>query len=102
MKQIRHLSGCIFLACLIIQHASFAQDPLPSWNDTGTKKAIVEFVHAVTTAGSRDFVPVSDRIATFDFDGTLCTEEPLGLETYFMIAGVKKRVLDAPEKKITP
>ena len=48
-----------------------AADPLPSWNAGPAKKAIVEFVTKVTTAGSPDFVPVPERIATFDNDGTL-------------------------------
>jgi hypothetical protein len=53
---------------------AFAQssDPLPSWNDRSAKQAIVEFVKAVTTEGSADFVQPDDRIATFDQDGTRC------------------------------
>lgn len=51
-----------------------ADDPLPSWNDTGPKKAVVAFVDRVTTPGSSEFVPVPDRIATFDNDGTLWAE----------------------------
>ena len=47
-----------------------AADPLPSWNDTAPKKAIVAFVEKVTKEGSPDFVPVPERIATFDNDGT--------------------------------
>jgi hypothetical protein len=52
-------------------------DPLPSWNDGKVKQAIIEFVSRVTTANSPDFVPVADRIATFDNDGTLWAEQPL-------------------------
>ena len=44
----------------------FAQDPLPSWNDTALKKAIVSFVEKVTKEGPPDFVPVPERMATFD------------------------------------
>lgn len=43
-----------------------AEDPLPSWNDTAAKKAILKFVELATTPGSPDFVPVAERIATFD------------------------------------
>ena len=53
-----------------------AADPLPSWNDMGTKKAIIDFVTAVTTKGSPNFVPPQDWIATFDNDGTLWNENP--------------------------
>jgi hypothetical protein len=48
---------------------------LPSWNDGPPRKAICDFVTRVTEAGGRDFVPVEDRIATFDNDGTLWPEQ---------------------------
>ena len=51
--------------------AAAAGDPLPSWKDRAAKRSIVAFVHNVTRAGSPDFVPASERIATFDNDGTL-------------------------------
>jgi hypothetical protein len=53
------------------QAAAGAKDLLPSWNDGPTKKAIGDFVARVTKEGSPDFVPVPERIATFDNDGTL-------------------------------
>jgi len=56
---------------------AFAADPLPSWNDTAPKKAIVTFVERVTKEGSPDFVPPAERIATFDQDGTLWAEQPM-------------------------
>jgi hypothetical protein len=56
-------------------------DPLPSWNDTGPKKAIFSFVERVTKQGSPDFVPEGDRIVTFDNDGTLWAEQPM----YFQV-----------------
>src|SRR5436189_6231625 len=59
-----------------------ATDPLPSWNDTATKKAIVTFVERVTKQGSPDLVPEAARIATFDNDGTLWAEQPI----YFQLA----------------
>ena len=46
-------------------------DPLPSWNDGPVKQQIVSFVDRVTDPKSPDFVPESERIATFDNDGTL-------------------------------
>jgi hypothetical protein len=46
-----------------------AQDPLPSWNDGKAKRSITAFVAKVTKEGSPDFVPVAERIATFDNDG---------------------------------
>ena len=51
--------------------------PLPSWNDGPAKQAILKFVHATTDAGSPEFVPPEERIATFDQDGTLWVEYPI-------------------------
>ena len=51
--------------------------PLASWTDGAAKQSIIDFVKAVTTEGSRDFVPLSDRIAVFDNDGTLWCEQPV-------------------------
>jgi phosphoserine phosphatase len=53
-----------------------ASDPLPSWNDGPVKSKIEEFVFSVSNPDSRDFVPAADRIATFDNDGTLMSEQP--------------------------
>ena len=53
-----------------------AGDVLPSWNDTKAKQSIVEFVQKVTKEDSPDFLPASDRIAVFDNDGTLWSEQP--------------------------
>jgi len=55
---------------------TFASDPLPSWNEGPAKQSIIAFVEKVTKPGSPDFVPVPERIATFDNDGTLWCEEP--------------------------
>ena len=62
-----------------------AQDPLPSWNNGASKQAIVAFVERVTKDGSPDFVPVPQRIATFDNDGTLWSEQPLYFQLFFLI-----------------
>jgi phosphoglycolate phosphatase-like HAD superfamily hydrolase len=67
-----------------------ATDPLPSWNDTPTKKAIIDFVTAVTTEGSSKFVPAAERIATFDNDGTLWCEQPLYFEFVYSIAATRE------------
>src|SRR5512145_2661144 len=58
-------------------HRAARADPLASWRDGRTKAAIVEFVTRVTTPGGAEFVPASERIATFDNDGTLWPERPL-------------------------
>jgi hypothetical protein len=78
-----------------------ADDPLPSWNDTDTKKAIVAFVDRVTTPGSPDFVPESDRIATFDNDGTLWAEQPMYFQVLFALERVKALAPEHPEWRET-
>ena len=60
-------------------------EELPSWRETAAKKSIVEFVAAVTDRDSPDFVPEPDRIAVFDNDGTLWTEQPLYAQLAFAI-----------------
>ena len=66
-----------------------AQDPLPSWKDTASKKAIVDFVERVTKEGSADFVRPEERIATFDNDRTLWAEQPIYFQVLFMRDRVK-------------
>jgi len=76
-----------------------AQDPLPSWNDTGPKRAIIAFVTKVTKPGTPDFVPVSHRIATFDNDGTLWAEPPIYFQFEFAIDRIKLLSAAHPEWK---
>ena len=81
---------------------SLAQaDPLPSWNDGPVKRAILDFVPRVTTAGGADFVPVPERIATFDNDGTLWTEQPNYFQIIFAMDRVKAKAAQHPEWRTT-
>jgi phosphoglycolate phosphatase-like HAD superfamily hydrolase len=74
-------------------------DPLPSWNDTGSKKAIITFVERVTRQGSQEFVPPAERIATFDNDGTLWAEQPIYFQLAFALDRVKVLAPLHPEWK---
>jgi phosphoserine phosphatase len=74
-------------------------DPLPSWNDTATKKAVVTFVERVTKQDSPDLVPPAERIATFDNDGTLWAEQPIYFQLAFAIDRVKALAPLHPEWK---
>jgi phosphoglycolate phosphatase-like HAD superfamily hydrolase len=74
-------------------------DPLPSWNDTATKKAITAFVAKVTKEGSPDFVPVAERVAVFDNDGTLWCEQPVYVQLAFALDRVKALADKHPEWK---
>src|ERR1700754_2459935 len=72
-------------------------DPLPSWNDGATKKSITDFVARVTTQGGKEFVPVAERIATFDNDGTLWCEHPMYFQVAFAMDRVKALAPKHPE-----
>lgn len=76
-------------------NAAITSDPLPSWNDAALKTAIVDYVNKVTKEGSPDFIPVENRIATFDNDGTLWAEKPL-VQELFAFYRVKKMVEASP------
>jgi len=58
---------------------------LPSWNETPTRQAIVDFVERVTEEDGEDYVPVPDRVAVFDNDGTLWCEKPMPIELGFIL-----------------
>lgn len=76
-----------------------AQDPLPSWNVGKAKSSIVDFVNRVTTPDGPDFVPVEERIATFDNDGCLWSEKPYYFQLAFAIDRVKALAPKHPEWK---
>jgi len=76
-----------------------AADPLPSWNEGPVKKAITEFVEAVTDSGSDDFVEPSARIATFDNDGCLWVEQPMYTQLVFTKDRVEELAPQHPEWK---
>lgn len=93
------LAASAVLVAALIDTPARAADPLPSWNDTPTKKAIVAFVVKVTKEGSQDFVPVPERIATFDNDGTLWCEQPMYVQLIFALDRVKELAPKHPEWK---
>ena len=72
---------------------------LPSWNDGATKQSILDFVAAVTREGSPDFIPPTQRIATFDNDGTLWVEHPMYTQLVFALDRVKALAPQHPEWK---
>src|SRR6266540_6997352 len=69
--------------------AQAQRDPLPSWNEGATKASILDFIGRVTTQGGPFFVPVDQRIATFDNDGTLWVEQPMYVQLAFALDRVK-------------
>jgi len=98
----KNLRRILLLATAWITFLSSVQartDPLPSWNDGANKRAIIEFVNKVTKAGGPYFVPTAQRIATFDNDGTLWSEQPIYFQFAFALDRVKALAPQHPEWK---
>jgi phosphoserine phosphatase len=91
----------LVLSTISLAGAHAQADPLPSWNDTSTKRSIIAFVDAVTKAGAPSFVAAEDRIATFDNDGTLWSEQPMYTELAFTMQRVMELAPKHPEWKTT-
>jgi phosphoglycolate phosphatase-like HAD superfamily hydrolase len=91
------LAGCFGI--LVSLAALAADDPLPSWNEGATKRAIVDFVACATNKDCPDFIPPEERIATFDNDGTLWSEQPAYFQLVFAIDRVKALAHKHPEWK---
>ena len=89
MRKIGRFSACVLAGLLWAAMAS--AEPLASWNEGPAKQSIIDFVKAVTTEGSPDFVPEAERIATFDNDGCLWSEQPAYFQLFFAIDRVKAR-----------
>jgi phosphoserine phosphatase len=89
----------VALLALFASVGVHAADPLPSWNDTVPKRAIVAFVEKVTKEGAADFVSVAERIATFDNDGTLWSEQPMYFQAFFVFDQIKRMAPQHPEWK---
>lgn len=98
-RPIGPVLAATLLVFSVLTHAQSA--PLPSWNDTAQKQAIVEFVERVTTPGSPDYVPPAERIATFDNDGTLWAEQPLYFQFLYVFDRIEQLAPQYPEWKET-
>ena len=94
---LKNLVGSI--PVLLLTSSVLAADPLPSWNDTSPKQAIIAFVEKVTKAGTPDFVPVPERIAVFDNDGCLWAEQPMYFQLFFALDRIKALAPQHPEWK---
>ncbi|QLE02700.1 haloacid dehalogenase-like hydrolase [Galbibacter sp. BG1] len=75
------------------------EDPLPSWNEGSSKEAIMAYVKDISDENSSNFIPVTDRIATFDNDGTLWSEQPIYFQFFFALDRIKKMAENHPEWK---
>ena len=86
-----------FTTCIHAQNI----DALPSWNKSPSKQAIIQFVNNVTTENSPHHVPPAERIAVFDNDGTLWSEQPMYFQLAFALDRVKALAPKHPEWKHT-
>ncbi len=99
MKTKSSLAAALVCALVFTVTLARAADPLPSWYDGPAKQSIINFVTKVTTPGSPDFVPVPERIAVYDNDGTLWSEQPVPVQFYFVADRVKALAPQHPEWK---
>ena len=98
----RRFFGWISVLCVyavLSAFSAYAQDPLPSWKEGDTKQQILSFVKRVTTSSSSHFVSPGERIATFDNDGTLWSEQPAYFQLLFAMDRVKTLSTQHPEWK---
>jgi phosphoglycolate phosphatase-like HAD superfamily hydrolase len=96
----RNADTCFIIgvtAILLALAPSAAADPLASWNDTDTRRAIESFIEQVTTEGSPGYVPPAERIAVFDNDGTLWAEQPIYFQAVFTFDRIRAMAPDHPE-----
>lgn len=96
----RVLAAAVFAVGLLLVCARLvgaAGDPLPSWNEGSVKSAVTDFVARVSTPGGKDFVPVPERIAAFDNDGTLWAEHPVYFQFIFLEERIKALAPEHPE-----
>jgi phosphoserine phosphatase len=93
------LASLVLLSTMLVSPALAQTDPLPSWNDGEVKQAIVKFVQSVTDRSSAQYVAPEARIATFDNDGTLWSEQPMYFQGIFAFDRVKALAPKHPEWK---
>ncbi len=97
MRRRTLLVGLTATAVIAAQPAPAQADLLPSWNDGPVKRSILDFIARTTTTGNRDWVPVPERIACFDNDGTLWTEQPVYFQVAFALDRIEALAAQHPE-----
>jgi len=101
--QLQRSSGSVRPAAVLAIAITFAmplpgpQDPLPSWNEGPARQSILTFVAAATTPGTADYIPPGERIAVFDNDGTLWTEQPAYVQSVFIRDRLRVLARERPE-----
>jgi phosphoserine phosphatase len=95
MKKV--IAGLLFFVAV----NAFAQGLLPSWSEGPSKQAVISFIEKTTTQGSADYIPVAERIAVFDNDGTLWSEQPIYVQIAFTFDRIKALAPQHPAWKTT-
>jgi phosphoglycolate phosphatase-like HAD superfamily hydrolase len=98
----RPFAANAWLICIGLWACTASAQTLPSWNEGASKRAILAFIADVTTPGSPHQVPIEDRVAVFDNDGTLWSEQPVYFQIAFMLDQVKTAASSHPEWKDDP
>jgi phosphoserine phosphatase len=92
----------IVISVLAALTAIASADPLPSWKPSSAKQSVISFVERVSDSASKDFVPVEERIAVFDNDGTLWCETPLPPQAFYAFDEIARLLPEHPEWKDQP
>lgn len=100
--QTNYLRHLLILLVAVWIAPAYAADPLPSWNNGASKASIISFVERVTTPGSKDFVAPGERIAVFDNDGTLWSEQPMYFQLFFTFDRIRALAPQHPEWQEKP
>jgi hypothetical protein len=95
-------AACGWPAAMVLAQDADVATALPSWNPGVATQALVQYVRKVTREGSPDFIPVPERIAVFDNDGTLWPENPLPFQGVFVLQALQQKVRQQPELAENP
>lgn len=87
----------LYSVFVLITGCATLGDPLPSWQESNSKQAITEFVESATDKNSDNYVPTADRIAVFDNDGTLWSEQPVYFQALFVFDRIRAMADEHPE-----
>jgi len=111
LRQVRFLLVVLLLAtasiparagAIPVQAPGGAPDPLPSWQEGPLKQTLLRFVQRVSQSGSPDWVPVEERLAVFDNDGTLWPENPIPFQLAFVLDALRQRSAREPAVAADP
>ena len=100
MTSRRRFLGSLAAVCTLLAGCATPvtpTDPLPSWNDGAARQSIVAFVAKVTREGTTGYVPPAERIAVFDNDGCLWSEQPVYVQLAFALDRVEALAPQHPE-----